>query len=98
MNVMEEEENLIIFSVFDVINSSFFCQLLPLCSYLQVVSPQLRNDPLSSMPTTNYLALIDDRCIYSTLFVLPALPGLPSPTPSLHHSVFFPSHLVNSGP
>lgn len=58
MNVMEEEENLIIFSVFDVINTSFFSRLVPLCSYLQVVNPQLYNDPLSSLPTTNYLAFI----------------------------------------
>lgn len=41
---MEEEENLIIFSVLHVINASFFCQLLPLCSYLQVVTPQMHND------------------------------------------------------
>lgn len=44
MNVMEEEDNLIILSVFDVINTSFFCRLVPLCSYLQVVTPQFMID------------------------------------------------------
>lgn len=59
MNVMEEE-NLIILSVFDVINTSFLCLLVPLFSYLRVVTPQLHNDPLSSMPATNYIAFIID--------------------------------------